>query len=170
MNVHQGIGEFWAAFLKHLFEILNGFSFMLSAPDRLLKATPGSLVKDTGHKIAESDMPLYYQCPCRPGKIAQLMRIHVVTPKAPVYCTLNPKVNCWRGRNNLKFFILFHSQIQPASGAPIFICTNDGSVNLTQSAYWVMRLPFVYVADTEHYQQNLTGKLLSGTFGVVEAE
>ncbi|ENN78691.1 hypothetical protein YQE_04863, partial [Dendroctonus ponderosae] len=133
------------------YECPSGHRFMLSAPDRLLKATPGSLVKDTGLKIAESDMPLYYQCSCRAGKIAQLMRIHVVTPKAPVYCTLNPK-------------------IQPAAGAPIFICTNDGPIKLTQSAYWVMRLPFVYVADTEHYQQNLTGKLLSGTFGVVEAE
>lgn len=65
---------------------------MLSGPDRMLKAMPGSIVKDTGHKIAESDMPLYYPCACRAGKLAQLMRLHVVTPKAPVYCTLHPKV------------------------------------------------------------------------------
>lgn len=65
---------------------------MLAAPDRMLKATPGSVVKDTGHKIAESDLPLYYPCACRAAKMAQLMRLHVVTPKAPVYCTLEPKV------------------------------------------------------------------------------
>lgn len=66
---------------------------MLAAPDKVLKATPGSIVKDTGQKIADSDMPLYFPCACRAGKYAQLMRLHVVTPKAPVYCTLNPKVS-----------------------------------------------------------------------------
>lgn len=52
------------------------------------------IIKETGHKITSSDMPLYYNCPCRPNKplVAQLIRIHVVTPKAPVYVTLNPKV------------------------------------------------------------------------------
>lgn len=68
---------------------------MLAAPDRVLRPTTASMVKDTGHKIAESDMPLYYPCPCRAAKplTAQLMRLHVVTPKAPVHCTLNPKVS-----------------------------------------------------------------------------
>jgi len=78
---------------------------MLSAPDRILKAAPNSIVKDTGHKIAESDMPLYFPCSCRAGKIAQLMRLHVVTPKAPVYCTVYPKVS-----KHIKFpFVLFQS-------------------------------------------------------------
>ncbi|CAG9771301.1 unnamed protein product [Ceutorhynchus assimilis] len=133
------------------YECSSGHRFMLSAPDRMLKAAPGSIVKETGHKIAESDVPLYFLCTCRPGKMAQLMRLHVVTPKASVYCTLNPKV-------------------QPGAGAPIFISTSDGPIKLTQSSYWVMRLPFAYVADKEHFKQNLTGKLLQGTFGVVEAE
>lgn len=124
---------------------------MLSAPDKMLKAAPGSIVKDTGHKVAESDMPLYFTCSCRGGKVAQLMRLHVVTPKAPVYCTLNPKV-------------------QPATGAPVFIPTTDGAVKLSQSSYWVMRLPFAYVADKEHFKQNFSGKLLQGAFGVVEAD
>ncbi|KAJ8973619.1 hypothetical protein NQ317_003249 [Molorchus minor] len=133
------------------FECPSGHRFMLAAPDRVLKATPGSIVKDTGHKIAESDMPLYYPCACRAGKLAQLMRIHVVTPKAPVYCTLDPKV-------------------QPAPGSPIFVSTTDGPTRLTQSAYWVMRLPYVYVADKEHYTQNMSAKLLQGIFGVTEIE
>lgn len=133
------------------YECSSGHRFMLSAPDKMLKAAPGSIVKDTGHKIAESDMPLYYPCSCRAGKIAQLMRLHVVTPKAPVYCTLNPRV-------------------QPAAGAPIFVSTTDEPTKLTQSAYWIMRLPFAYVADKEHFKQNLSGKLLQGTFGVIEAD
>ncbi|XP_066261419.1 nonsense-mediated mRNA decay factor SMG8 [Euwallacea similis] len=133
------------------YECPSGHRFMLSAPDRMLKAAPNSIVKDTGHKIAESDMPLYFPCSCRAGKIAQLMRLHVVTPKAPVYCTVSPKV-------------------QPAAGSPIFITNSDGPKKLTQSAYWVLRLPFAYEADKEHFKQNLTGKLLQGAFGVIEAE
>ncbi|KAF5287069.1 hypothetical protein FQA39_LY16054 [Lamprigera yunnana] len=135
------------------YECPRGHRFMLAAPDRVLRANPGSIVKDTGHKIAESDMPLYYPCPCRPGKplTAQLMRLHVVTPKAPVHCTLHPKV-------------------QPAVSAPIFISTAEGSTSLTQSAYWVMRLPYVYVSDKETYPENISARLLAGVFGVTEVE
>ncbi|KAK4880354.1 hypothetical protein RN001_008500 [Aquatica leii] len=135
------------------YECPRGHRFMLAAPDRVLRAAPGSIVKDTGHKITESDMPLYYPCPCRPGKplTAQLMRIHVVTPKAPVHCTLNPKV-------------------QPAAGAPIFVATVEGPTPLTQSAYWIMRLPYVYVSDKDSYPENISARLLAGVFGVSEVE
>lgn len=133
------------------YECSSGHRFMLAAPDRILKATPGSIVKDTGHKVAENDMPLYYPCPCRAGKLAQLMRLHVVTPKAPVHCTLDPKV-------------------QPAPSAPVFVSTVEGSLKLTQSAYWIMRLPYVYVADKEHYPQNPSARLVQGVFGVTEIE
>ena len=76
------------------YECPRGHRFMLAAPDKVLRAAPSSIVKDTGHKVAESDMPLYFPCPCRMAKplTAQLMRLHVVTPKAPVLVTLNPKV------------------------------------------------------------------------------
>jgi len=56
--------------------------------------------------------------------IAQLMRIHVVTPKAPVHVTLNPMV-------------------QPdENGGPIFVTGFDTPIELTQSTYWVLRLPY----------------------------
>lgn len=76
------------------YECPRGHRFMLAGPDKVLRPLPNSMVKDTGHKIAESDMPLYFPCPCRASKplTAQLMRLHVVTPKAPVNCTVNPKV------------------------------------------------------------------------------
>ncbi|KAG5884758.1 hypothetical protein JTB14_029239 [Gonioctena quinquepunctata] len=133
------------------YECSSGHRFMLTGPDRILKTMPGSIVKDTGHKLAESDMPLFYPCPCRAGKLAQLMRLHVVTPKAPVNCTLDPKV-------------------QPAPGAPIFISTVDGPTKLTQSAYWILRLPYVYVADKEHYTHHHSARLLQGVFGVTEMD
>lgn len=56
--------------------------------------------------------------------IAQLMRVHVVTPKAPVHVTLNPKV-------------------QPApSPCPVFVTGCQEPMRLSQSAYWVLRLPY----------------------------
>lgn len=56
--------------------------------------------------------------------MAQLMRIHIVTPKAPVHVTLNPMV-----------------QPDETSG-PIFVTGFDQPIELTQSTYWVLRLPY----------------------------
>ena len=58
--------------------------------------------------------------------IAQLMRIHIVTPKAPIHVTLNPRV-------------------QPApSPCPIFVTGCEQPMKLSQSAYWVLRLPYPF--------------------------
>lgn len=57
--------------------------------------------------------------------MAQLMRIHVVTPKAPVHVTLNPMV-------------------QPDENGPIFITGFDKPIELSQSTYWVLRLPYPF--------------------------
>lgn len=52
------------------------------------------------------------------------MRIHVVTPKAPVNVTLNPRV-------------------QPApSPCPVFVTGIQEPVRLSQSSYWILRLPY----------------------------
>lgn len=64
--------------------------------------------------------------------MAQLMRIHVVTPKAPVHITLNPMV-------------------QPdENGGPIFVTGFDTPIELTQSTYWVLRLPYPF----EYFHSN----------------
>lgn len=56
------------------------------------------VLQDTGLALLNTDLPLWMQCTCRrpPRICAQLMRLHIVTPKAPVTITLNPrvKVNC----------------------------------------------------------------------------
>ena len=65
-------------------------------------------------------------------KLAQLMRVHVVTPKAPVYVTLNPRVQM---------------STQPCpTFYPMSVNENkpDEMIKLSQSAYWILRLPFVY--------------------------
>ncbi|KAL7630023.1 UNVERIFIED_CONTAM: hypothetical protein RMT77_019855 [Armadillidium vulgare] len=150
-------------FLGTEYQCPRGHRFMMAAPDRHLKASSLGHVKDTAIKISNSDMPLYFPCPCsRRNSIVngQLMRIHVVTPKAPVHVTLNP-------------------QVQPSPDpCPKFIPQplNSPTIKLSASAYWILRLPFVYVGDSgshyppNPYQVNVSsyGKLLKGCYGISE--
>ncbi|XP_026284537.1 nonsense-mediated mRNA decay factor SMG8 isoform X3 [Frankliniella occidentalis] len=140
------------------YECPRGHRFMCSAPDKVLKTSGSGLVKDNGNKITGNDMPLYFPCPCKNSKplIAQLMRVHVVTPKAPVHVTLNPKV-------------------QPApSPCPIFGPGCEKPIRLSQSAYWILRLPYVYVGDQGPYISPKEpvpisyGRLLAGMYGIME--
>lgn len=140
------------------YECPRGHRFMCSAPDKVLKTTGSGLVKDNGNKVTGNDMPLYFPCPCRNAKplLAQLMRIHVVTPKAPIHVTLNPCV-------------------QPAPPpCPIFVTGCEQPLRLSQSAYWVLRLPYVYVGEHGPYippKEPLPlnyGRLLAGVYGISE--
>ncbi|XP_071555169.1 nonsense-mediated mRNA decay factor SMG8 [Temnothorax nylanderi] len=142
------------------YECPRGHRFMASAPDKVLKATGSGIVKDSGNKVTSStaDMPLYFPCPCRHTKplIAQLMRIHVVTPKAPVHVTLNPRV-------------------QPGPPpCPIFVTGCEEPIKLSQSTYWVLRLPYVYMGEKGPYlppKEQVPpshGRLLAGMYGICE--
>lgn len=75
------------------YECPRGHRFIMNAPDKVLRGGTG-IIRDSGSKVVFNDMPLYFPCACRSAgpKIAQLMRIHVVTPKAPVNVILDPKV------------------------------------------------------------------------------
>ncbi|RWS22219.1 protein smg8-like protein, partial [Leptotrombidium deliense] len=143
-------------FIGTEYECPRGHRFMCSGPDTVLKANLG-VIKENANKVASSDMPLYLPCVCsRTGKqmIAQLMRIHIVTPKAPVHVTLNPKV-------------------QPGpSPCPIFHPGLPEPVRLSQSAYWVLRLPFVYEGEHGIYyppKDRLEScRLLKGLYGIAD--
>ncbi|XP_066949064.1 nonsense-mediated mRNA decay factor SMG8-like isoform X2 [Macrobrachium rosenbergii] len=148
-------------FLGVEYECVRGHRFMMATPDRHLKASPSGLVKDNATKIANADMPLYFPCPCsRSGNVVngQLMRLHVVTPKAPVNVTLNPQVQ--PGPDPCPRYIP-----QPSSSLP---------VKLSASAYWVLRLPYVYVGDQgPHYPPDPRqpaptsfARLLRGCYGI----
>ncbi|XP_054712985.1 nonsense-mediated mRNA decay factor SMG8-like [Uloborus diversus] len=142
------------------YECYRGHRFMCSAPDRVLRVTSTGHVKDNASKVTGSDMPLYFPCPCRSSKPqnAQLMRIHVVTPKAPVHVTIHPKV-------------------QPAPDpCPVFFPTINEPLKLSQSAYWVLRLPFVYEGEHGPYLPlrepvPVTAcRLLKGTYNIAEQQ
>ncbi|KAG8182047.1 hypothetical protein JTE90_013977 [Oedothorax gibbosus] len=143
------------------YECYRGHRFMCSGPDRVLRVTSTGHVKDNASKVTGADMPLYFPCPCsRSSKpqIAQMMRIHVVTPKAPVHVTLLPKV-------------------QPApEPCPLFFPTINEPLKLSQSAYWVLRLPFVYEAEQGPYlpprepMPVSACRLLKGTYNIAEQQ
>jgi len=98
-------------------------------------------------------------CPCRNKNppVAQLTRIHLVTPKAPVHVTLLP-------------------QVQPIAGGPIFVTGWDSPVRLTINSYWVLRLPYVYWGEGGAHlppqvpptKENPSGFLLKGCVSIDE--
>ncbi|XP_076035791.1 nonsense-mediated mRNA decay factor SMG8 isoform X2 [Oratosquilla oratoria] len=149
-------------FLGVEYECGRGHRFMMASPDRPLKASPLGLVKDNATKIANADMPLYFPCPCsRGGNVinGQLLRIHVVTPKAPVNVILKPYV-----------------QPGPDPGCPQYTPQPSASppIKLSPSTYWILRLPYVYVSDSgPHYPPDprqpappAWARLLKGCYGI----
>ncbi|KAK2726698.1 hypothetical protein QYM36_007512 [Artemia franciscana] len=115
-------------FIGEEYECPRGHRFICCAPEKALRA-PTTGVKETAVKIIGSDMPLYMTCPCRSNKslIAQLMRIHIVTPKAPVTVTLDPHIR-------------FGTDMQGIT----FVTGKKEAIKLSQSAYWILRLPYPF--------------------------
>lgn len=93
------VGDGQTVFMLKIFvgceyECPRGHRFFMSGPDKISRGGSG-ISRDGGSKIVFNDMPLYFPCACKNSNncIAQLMRIHVVTPKAPVNIILDPKVS-----------------------------------------------------------------------------
>ena len=68
---------------------------MVGEPGKPLKhrKSVGPLKTDAA-PLLQTDLPIWMPCPCRkePRTSAQLMRIHVLTPKAPVSVLLQPRI------------------------------------------------------------------------------
>jgi len=133
------------------YECPRGHRFMVSGPDKPMKSS--STMRGAAQDLVSSDMPLYMACPCRlkAPPVAQLIRLHLVTPKAPVHITLLP-------------------QVQPVPGGPVFVTGWDTPAKLSISSYWVLRLPYVYWGEGGAHlpplvpptRDNLSGVLLKG--------
>ncbi|KAH8377433.1 hypothetical protein KR093_005432, partial [Drosophila rubida] len=146
-------------FVGFEYECSRGHRFMMCSPDRVLRGG-ADIERDTCIKVVNNNMPLYFPCPCRGQStfLAQLMRIHVVTPKAPVNIILDPKVLVG------KYTFTLGCNILP---------------RLSQSAYWILRLPNVYQGDDELIappqklepdEMMLGGCLLACMFGIAETD
>ncbi|XP_069113163.1 nonsense-mediated mRNA decay factor SMG8-like [Argopecten irradians] len=109
-------------FLGDEYECPRGHRFFCSGPEKIIKVSNTSTVKDNATKLVNLDMPLYCSCPhCRSSKgyLAQLMRLYVVTPDSPLRVTLCP-------------------QIQPAPPpCPLFGLPLEGPVELPPGRLWV---------------------------------
>ncbi|XP_053694239.1 nonsense-mediated mRNA decay factor SMG8 [Sabethes cyaneus] len=146
------------------YECLRGHRFIMGGPDSVLRGGSG-IVRDSGSKVVFNDMPIYFPCPCRStANVAQLMRVHIVTPKAPVNVILEPKIKMYQngGSNSL-----------------IFTTGLTEAVKLSQSAYWILRLPFIYEgengpllppAEVDTANAASYGVLLAGMYGIKESE
>lgn len=146
-------------FVGFEYECSRGHRFMMCGPDRVLRGG-ADIVRDTSSKVVNNNMPLYFPCPCRAQStyLAQLMRIHVVTPKAPVNIILDPRVQVG------KYIFTLGCNILP---------------RLSQSAYWILRLPYVYQGDDvliappaklEPDEMLTGGCILAGMFGIAETD
>ncbi|KAI0238335.1 Protein SMG8 [Lamellibrachia satsuma] len=147
------------------YECPRGHRFFCSGPEKILKSTPGScpvaVSKElTAHKLLTSDMPLYYPCHCRSSKgfVAQLMRVFVVTPEAPISIELNARV-------------------QPAPApCPTFHPDSNGPIPLPPGHIWVLRLPYIYMGEAGPYmmpsdpQQMAACRILKGLFTIKELQ
>uniref|UniRef100_A0A182QZV2 Nonsense-mediated mRNA decay factor SMG8 n=1 Tax=Anopheles farauti TaxID=69004 RepID=A0A182QZV2_9DIPT len=146
------------------YECLRGHRFFMNAPDSILRSS-SEIVRDSGSKVAFNDMPIYFPCPCRKmNNTAQLMRVHIITPKAPVNVIVDPKVKMFR--NNMQ-------------NSTTFTTGMTEPIKLTQSSYWILRLPFVYEDDrgplTAPVDVNpssafMHGVLMAGMYGIRENE
>lgn len=125
------------AYLGDEYECPRGHRFFCSGPEKVIKVSSTSTVKDNANKLVTLDMPLYCPCThCRSSKgmhMAQLIRLYVVTPDGPVSIMLNPF-------------------IQPSPPpCPLFSPGTENPIELQPGGLWVMRLPYIYLGDQGPY-------------------
>ncbi|XP_071840984.1 nonsense-mediated mRNA decay factor SMG8-like isoform X2 [Apostichopus japonicus] len=123
------------AYIGLEYECPRGHRFIHQGPEKISKPQGGTGgPKEGGNKLVTSDMLLHVPCTCRTTKppLGQLIRAFIVTPEAPLYVQLNPRVR------------------PGAHPCPVFYpeCGED-SITLTKNSFWVLRFPYVYVTEAE---------------------
>ncbi|XP_051973541.1 nonsense-mediated mRNA decay factor SMG8-like [Xyrauchen texanus] len=120
------------AFVGFEYEDSRGRRFLSSGPDKVVKVLGQGGPKEPASRCLNSDMPLYITSPAQGRGIkphyAQLARLFIVVPDAPLEITLNP-------------------QVQPGPlPCPIFH-PEQPEVVLPPDGLWVLRFPYAYVTD-----------------------
>lgn len=165
LSTQNSSGTFFTLkiFLGMEYECMRGgHRFFCDSNHSVLRGSGGGS-KACGSKVVFSNMPLYFPCPCRQNSVAQLMRIHCVTPKAPVFITIDPKIRIRRESEN------------------IFVTGWSEPAKLSPSSYWILRLPNIYQGDDgvatippqevpNSIEALRYGYLMEGIFGIKENE
>ncbi|XP_018597379.1 protein SMG8 [Scleropages formosus] len=120
------------AFVGFEYEDSRGRRFLSSGPDKVMKALGPGSVKEPATRVLNSDMPLYIPSPTQGRGLkphyAQLARLFIVVPDAPLEIVLNP-------------------QVQPGPPpCPIFHPEQTELV-LPPDGLWVLRFPYAYVTE-----------------------
>ncbi|CAL1543691.1 unnamed protein product [Lymnaea stagnalis] len=120
-------------FLGMEYECPRGHRFFCSGPDKVIKVSSNSIVKDNAGRLVNMDMPLYTACHCKQPKgcMSQLMHVYIVTPRDIPNC---PPVRVQIG-----------PFIQPGPApCPLFHPGLDSPIELPADGVWVLRLPHIY--------------------------
>lgn len=84
-------------FVGFEYEDSRGRRFISSGPDKIVKVMGPGGAKDPATRVLNTDMPLYIASPSQGRGLkphfAQLTRLFIVVPDAPLEITLNPQVN-----------------------------------------------------------------------------
>ncbi|XP_010891872.1 protein SMG8 [Esox lucius] len=120
------------AFVGFEYEDSRGRRFLSSGPDKVVKVLGPGGAKEPATRALNTDMPLYIPSPAQGRGLkphyAQLARLFIVVPDAPLEITLNP-------------------QVQPGPPpCPVFH-PEQTEVVLPPDGLWVLRLPYSYVTD-----------------------
>ncbi|KAF3706577.1 Protein SMG8 Protein smg-8 -like protein [Channa argus] len=119
-------------FVGFEYEDSRGRRFISSGPDKIVKVMGPGGAKDPATRVLNTDMPLYIPSPSQGRGLkphfAQLTRLFIVVPDAPLEITLNP-------------------QIQPGPPpCPIFH-PEKTDIMLPPDGLWVLRFPYSYATD-----------------------
>ncbi|XP_013992760.1 protein SMG8 [Salmo salar] len=120
------------AFVGFEYEDSRGRRFLSSGPDKVVKVLGPGGAKEPATRALNTDMPLYIPSPAQGRGLkthyAQLARLYIVVPDAPLEITLNP-------------------QVQPGPPpCPVFHPEQTELV-LPPDGLWVLRFPYSYVTD-----------------------
>ncbi|XP_055064019.2 nonsense-mediated mRNA decay factor SMG8 [Misgurnus anguillicaudatus] len=120
------------AFVGFEYEDSRGRRFLSSGPDKVVKVLGQGGPKEPATRCLNSDMPLYHPSLSQGRGIkphyAQLARLFIVVPDAPLEIVLNP-------------------QVQPGPPpCPIFH-PEQAEIVLPPDGLWVLRFPYAYVTD-----------------------
>ncbi|XP_034539075.1 protein SMG8 [Notolabrus celidotus] len=119
-------------FVGFEYEDSRGRRFISCGPDKIVKVMGPGGAKDPATRVLNTDMPLYIPSPSQGRSLkphfAQLARLYIVVPDAPLEITLNP-------------------QVQPGPPpCPVFHPEQTDLV-LPPDGLWVLRFPYSYSTD-----------------------
>ncbi|RUS78116.1 hypothetical protein EGW08_014124 [Elysia chlorotica] len=140
------------------YECPRGHRFFCSGPDKIIKVSSNSMVKDNASRLVHMDMPLYTSCHCKQPKgcLAQMMRVFVCTPRdipgvPSLRVTVSPQVQPAPATPPPHTAPSSSSAGASSSGCPQFHPGLESPLELPADGVWVVRLPSIYQDEHQVY-------------------